>query len=383
MTVDLERPGRPDDVHALAAWLRERLAAGLDSAAGDLAAAGRHADTGWTDAAGTAFRARVERGIDGAEQLASCTGDAARALDAFAVALASMQAELREVGLQAAAAGLVVDGGRVLDPGPAPPSPAPLGPAATAADVDAHALATRARAHWDGLTVAYRRAHESASALDRHWAELDRTALRNALDDVRTKWFLSAGDMVGAGAGGVVALQAHTLGTEARRLREVADAALQRATTAPAATLYRDLDEARRLGREADALGRRAHAIGRAGDVWGLRAGGALALAGVAYDIATGKPADQAVVSGAAGFAASVGAGVVIGTLVPIPVLGTVLGALGGAAVGLFASGAVDALYEDGIGDVAGAWNAGAEAVVDTGAAVGDLAEGAWDALVR
>lgn len=85
--------------------------------------------------------------------------------------------------------------------------------------------------------------------------------------------------MVGGGAGTLVACQVHSLGREANRLRGAADVALQRATTGPASTLYRDLDEARRLGALADDAGRRAKAIGRAGDVWGLCAGGVLAVA--------------------------------------------------------------------------------------------------------
>lgn len=381
MAVDLRLPGRAEDVHDLAAWLRGSLVTGVAGAATYLIAARQHAETGWSDAAGGAFRSRVGRGVEGAEQLGSATGEAARTLDTFAVALARTQAELREIGLQAQADGLVVENGVVLDPGQPPASPAPLAPAAAPEEVEAHAFATRARDRWDGLAAAYRRADEAAAAVERHWLQVGRTTLRNALTDLRTKWFLSAGDMVGGGAGTVVAYQAHALGREANRLRAAADVAVARATTGPASTLYRDLDEARRLGALADDAGRRAHAIGRAGDVWGLRAGGVLAAAGVVYDIATGKPADQAIVSGAVGFGASVAAGAAIGTLIPVPVLGTALGAVGGAAVGLFASGAVDAIYEHGIGDVSGAWNAGVDALADTGSAIGDLTEGAWDAI--
>lgn len=118
----------------------------------------------------------------------------------------------------------------------------------------------------------------------------------------------------------------------------------------------------------------------------GVAGWGALAVAGVVYDIvATDKPADQAIVSGAVGFAASVGAGMAtgaaIGTFIPFPVVGTVAGAIIGAGVGLFASGAVDALYENGIGAVGEAWDAGLDAVGETGAAIGGLLEDAWDAI--
>lgn len=60
----------------------------------------------------------------------------------------------------------------------------------------------------------------------------------------------------------------------------------------------------------------------------------------------------QAVASGGAGFLASVGAGAatgaVIGSFVPIPGVGTAVGAVIGAGVGIFTSGAVDSLFENG-----------------------------------
>jgi hypothetical protein len=76
-----------------------------------------------------------------------------------------------------------------------------------------------------------------------------------------------------------------------------------------------------------------------------------------------------------------VAAGAAIGTLVPVPVLGTAIGALVGAGVGLFASGAVDSLYENGPTHIGDALADGAEAVGDAGAAIGDLATEAWHAI--
>jgi uncharacterized membrane protein len=106
-----------------------------------------------------------------------------------------------------------------------------------------------------------------------------------------------------------------------------------------------------------------------------------LAAGGIAYDIANGKDFDQAIVSGGVGFGASVLAGAAIGTAIPVPIVGTAVGALGGAVVGVFASGAVDSLYENGIGAVGDAISDGASAVTDTGKALGGLAEDAWNAI--
>ena len=101
----------------------------------------------------------------------------------------------------------------------------------------------------------------------------------------------------------------------------------------------------------------------------------------MAYDIANGKPVGQAVVSSRVGFGVSVATGAVTGSAIPVPVVGTAFGAVIGAGVGVFASGAVDSLWQNGIGDVGGAIADGAEAVGDTGEAVGGLAKDAWNAV--
>ena len=74
--------------------------------------------------------------------------------------------------------------------------------------------------------------------------------------------------------------------------------------------------------------------------------------------------------AGAGGFAASVAAGALIGSFIPVPGVGTAVGALGGAVVGTFTSGAIDSLFENGP-DLGTALGRGGEAVVDTGKAIG------------
>jgi hypothetical protein len=160
---------------------------------------------------------------------------------------------------------------------------------------------------------------------------------------------------------------------------------LQMAKTAPAGTsasmIYKDFDASRAAAYSADdAAKAAAETESKAGRI-GLKVGGALAVAGVAYDIANGKPVGQAVVSGAVGFGASVAAGALVGSAIPVPVVGTAVGALVGAGVGLFASGAVDSLYQNGIGAVGGAIEDGTKAVADTGKAIGGAVADAWDAI--
>ncbi|WP_072804105.1 PPE domain-containing protein [Rhodococcoides yunnanense] len=148
-----------------------------------------------------------------------------------------------------------------------------------------------------------------------------------------------------------------------------------------AARIYRDFDWSRTLARNADDVSELAKNVdGKAGRITG-RLGGGLAIAGIAYDIYTGEPVDQAIVSGGLGFGAAVAAGALIGTAIPIPIVGTAVGALGGAVVGIFTSGAVDTLYSEGLGSVDDAIGDGAAAIADTGSAIGELVTGAWDAI--
>lgn len=252
MPLDTAVPGRPDAVHELATWVRSTLGARLLDTADNLSAAARTADAGWQGESGRAFHTRMSRNTKGTEELATTTGDSARAFDDFAVGLHRTQAEMQEIRLSAAAAGLAVEGDLIMEPGPEPalPGPAPIGPTATRESVDAHATATSAHGRWQEAQAAWRRADEAVTALRQHQNTVVVAMLRNVYNDVTTKWFLSAGDMVGAGAAGLVTHKAGALTKEATRLKDLADATRARAFTAPAATpaatIYRDFDDARR-----------------------------------------------------------------------------------------------------------------------------------------
>lgn len=132
---------------------------------------------------------------------------------------------------------------------------------------------------------------------------------------------------------------------------------------------YRDLDHHSRALQQADDALRQAGTVKRAATVTPIKISGALAVAGIGYDIATGKDPVQAVAAGAGGFAASVATGAAIGTLVGGPA-GTVLGAVGGAVVGTFTSGMIDGLFEDGP-DVGAAFHRGLDTVGDSAKALG------------
>ena len=70
-----------------------------------------------------------------------------------------------------------------------------------------------------------------------------------------------------------------------------------------------------------------------------------------------------------------------IGSVIPVPVMGTAVGALGGAVVGIFASGAVDSLYKNGIGHVGDAVKDGVSAVGDVAGAGKNVISDAWHSL--
>lgn len=101
---------------------------------------------------------------------------------------------------------------------------------------------------------------------------------------------------------------------------------------------------------------------------------------GIYSDIQAGESTEQAVTSNVGGVLAGAAAGAVIGTAIPIPVVGTVAGAVVGAGVGLFTSGAIDSLFENGP-DVGQAFDDGLEALADTGGAIVDAGGSAIDTV--
>ena len=185
---------------------------------------------------------------------------------------------------------------------------------------------------------------------------------------------LTAGDATGGMYGAKLELDAHygklTGQYEQGLARQNLGRLGQQSRVVNPSQFYDDLDHYSTLGRHGDALVADAARVERAGKFVPPKIGGALAVAGIGYDIATGKDPVQAVAAGGGGFLASVAAGAAIGTLIPIPGVGTAVGALGGAVVGTFASGAIDSLFENGL-DVGEAGKRGLEAVTDTGKAIG------------
>jgi len=354
MTIDTKIDGNPDAVAGVAEWLRTTLANKIKHTVDDINSAKTLAGSDWHGVASDAFVSRMTSGVAKADGLHSAVVSSADAIDHFADELRRAQSEMKTIRDNAQGEGLSVDGFVINDPD-------------TTDKIPAYATALSAT--------------DAARTVEKFAAD----TLKNVWADLSGKWFFVVGDLINGAAGTLVAAHSSTLLKQSKFLAEESEKFLNLAKAAPegsaAALVYRDFDASRALANSADdAAKAAASAESTAGRV-GLKLGGAMAIGGVVYDIANGKDVDQAIVSGGVGFGASVLAGAAIGTAIPVPVVGTAVGAVGGAVVGIFASGAVDSLYQNGIGAVGDAISDGASAVANTGKAIGGLAEDAWNAI--
>lgn len=361
MSIDTRIDGDPASIRAAAGWLRDTLASQLAISVTDLDKVRGLAEAGWDGEAGEAFATKTR---DTANKTNGFVGEVQRyanELDLLAGQVQQAQADMSTIRTDAGNAGLTVREQIIEAPGDDDPDKiAAYNTAAQAADQ------VREREGFWALT----------------W--------KNMQNDVKDKWFLVVGDMINGAAGALVVKHSSVLLQSAATTSSDALKAMIEAKNAPAGTprevIYRDMDWSRQqMLKAGDLLENADNAKTKAAKV-GFRVGSALAVAGIAYDIYNGKPAEQAIVSGMAGFGASVAAGAAVGaavgTIVPGPgnLVGAAAGTVVGAAAGIFTSGAVDSLYQDGL-SVGGAISSGVEALESTGDAIGGGISKAWNAL--
>ncbi|MCK0093102.1 hypothetical protein MWU77_20195 [Rhodococcus sp. F64268] len=392
MPLDTRIAGDPEAIRTAGRWLEDSLGRGVDEAIDRMYAARGVSSSGWEGTAGEEFRRFITSDARSAEQFLEAIVGHARRIDDLAAQSQSVQTDLAFVRQAAREAGLNVDEWLIHEPGPSPPEPGALSPGASETTVLEHYNDISARERHRSLIEAYEAARTAVGAAKAAW-RLAVESTRNVWLEVTGKWFFFLGNSVNGVSGALAVMQADTLRKQASFLAGEAQRYLDLARSGPpgtpASVIYRDLDLGKAFAHSADdalAAATRADGLAR---LSGVKLGGALAVAGVAYDIiATDKPVDQAIVSGAAGFGTSLAAGAATGAIVGsvVPVFGTAIGAVAGAGVGLasglFVSGAVDAAYTNGLGDVSDAISAGFDAVSDTGAAVSDVVEGVWDELL-
>lgn len=376
MSIDTELTGSPDSIDAAARWLDGSLAAAVGEGGERVVAARRAASADWQGASATGFVSRMGVAVEKIDLVHDGASSAARELTAYAATLRRLQARMAEIRASARAAGLTVTAYVVEPPGAAPchPGPEPVGRVSPTL-VDARAAALGAFAAHQARVEAYQRAATAAAAVREEW----RGGVLALEDEYRgltgPGMALTALDVAGGFRTAVVQANASALRTAGERLGQQADDYLELITRDPRGFGNHDLDhwDAQKL-RGADMVAKAEDIETRAKGV-SLKVGGALAAVGVGLDLAAGESPTQAVVSNGGGFAASVlagaGTGALVGSFIPAPGVGTAVGAVVGAGVGVFTSGAIDSLFEDGP-DVKDAWDAGVESLSDTGGAIVD-----------
>lgn len=405
MNLDTTVDGSPGSIRAVATWLRADFGAAADELASTVHTQRSRAASDWQGLAGQAFQARANTLAEAADEAQAAAGRAAATVDDVAAALTKAHNEMDTVLANARAGGLDVVGSVVRHPGVAPPEAGPGLVDATPAETRSWQARNDAVIDYNAKVAAWNTANAQAS---RVFAEWDL-----ALTDGATAWQRWDKELTGVTADlltagvqielirrvvPVLVAQSEYFKTRAGELRTSAEA-----LKGPGGTVH-DVNRQRfyDLLDEADDLERvRAPAayddavkfklpkgVSRALGVLGVVATGFA----IHEDMEEGESAAQATVSNVAGMGASIAAGALvggaIGTAIPVPILGTVtgvvVGAVVGTVVGAFTSGAIDSVWENGmddLGDAGGAVMDGIGEVADTGAAIGDLAGDAWDAI--
>lgn len=388
MPVDTKIEGNPESVTRAASWVRDSLASRVTDTASQIYNARNQADAGWTGPAAGAFRDRMTQGARITDDFAGTARTMAQKLDDLAADLRRARSDMERIRSEASAAGLTVNGDVIAEPGPAPAAPGtpPTGDAATPDAVQAHNDAVQAQQEHAAKVRAYNKAQGEVEGVQRAWKSTVERITEEANSAGPKAWLTVAdvaGNTIAAAAG---AKYSSFLLDGARHYADDAARAMSHVRAYGDVVLdpknfYTQLDRAQAGTRASAALADDAARASSKAKLTGLRLGGALAVGGVVYDVANGKPVGQAVVSNGAGFAASVGAGAVVGTAIGGPV-GTAVGAVVGAGVGVFTSGMVDSLYENGIGAVGQAIEDGVDAVADTGEVIVDGVSDAAGAVV-
>jgi len=392
MAIDTKIEGRPESIESASSWVRDSLVTAITDSVSAIHDARNSADAGWRGGASEAFRDKLTGAGDKGDEFADTATTIAEKFDDVAADLRRAQQEMERIRGEAASAGLEVDGHTITDPGPAPPpaGPEPSGDAATPSAMDAHTSAVEAQEAHASKVEAYNQAKADADDARKQWTTSVEQLNQESNSAAGQAWF-SVGDIANAtAAAAVTEPHGSILMKQSKALMDDAGQAMRHVGTmhnsytgivTDRAGMYHNLDRAQASTRAAATAADDAAKTLKGGQSFALKAGGALAVAGVAYEISQSKDPVQASVSGAAGFAASVGVGAAVGSMVPVPVVGTVAGAIVGAGVGVFTSGMMDSLFENGIDDVGGAIEDGAEAVGDAGEAIAGGVKDAWDTV--
>lgn len=377
MSIDTEITGSPASIRASAEWVGGTLRPAVGDGVDAFADARTEAGGDWRGETGAAFEGAMGRAVRTSEDLRHASGEVRTTFLDYAGALEGCQQRMEAIRADARAAGLSVAGFVVESPGSGPARPGDPPTDASQGQAESHDADVAAyNAHQDRI----RAYNELVTRADEVWSDIERawervSSANRAMDG--PGWAFQLSDIAGGLGGALMDVHVSALRGNAQYFAELSTEYLDRLRTSSAAPnaaqFYDDLEHWRSTAAgSADDLARasRLANIGRSAPV---ALGGALAVGGIFYDIhgPNQESAGQAVTSNLGGFAASVGTGALVGTAIGGPV-GTVVGTVVGAGVGVFTSGMIDELWENGR-DGGDAVLAGADAVVDAGEAVADV----------
>ena len=400
--LDTKLDGSPGSIRAVGDWLRRDFGEGAEDIADTAHRQKTRTESHWTGEAGTAFAGRVKELAKAGDGAKSTASKVATDVDQIASDLERAQNDLAAVRSTASGEGLTVAGTIVKNPGAGPDSPGDLPAGADEAQTAAWNKANdRVKAH-NLLVEAFNRAVKRAEEIFKGWYD--------ALEKAPGIWEKHHKNLVGltapllasnfeislvARAYPALAGQIDFLNEQVARNLEHADAMSRDGVVNDRSRYYQILDEIDDL--KTNQIPEATKAVKNIevpkGVTRGLWALDVLATGyAIKVDMDNGESTAQAVTSNGVSMVASIAAGAyiggAIGTAIPVPVLGTAVGVVAGAAVGTvvgaFTSGVIDSVWEEGmtsLGDAGKAVEKGWDEIKDTGAAIGDLAEGAWDAV--
>lgn len=401
MSRETKIDGVLNEIRFTATWLRDSMSIHASTLADTTYTQRSRVPSAWTSDASSSFVAELGHLGDAADGTASGAADMADEVDALAAALETAQSEMERARATARSGGLDVDGTIIRDAGNPPPDVPGLAADASPLEKAQYDQGVAAIEEYDAKVAAWNAAIAIADDADADW--------HKAVERLATTWSSKGSDILAllndlftGFAGAAVQFRvskwfAESAGTyhqQAGVYRLRAASYLTDGYIAPGerSAYYDSLDRAAKQDLLADgskfAESKVALRVSR-----GLLALGVVATGvGIYTDIQDGESPAQAAVSNGGAFLAATGTGALIGagvgSFIPIPIVGTAVGAVAGtiigAGVGIVTSGMIDSMWENGvdnIGDVGEALSDGVDELVDTGEAIGDLASDAKDAV--
>jgi uncharacterized protein YukE len=376
MPLDLTVKGDPVGLRETGRWLRSTAeqVRGCDTAVRQSAASSQGE---WVGSAGDAFRGVMGKMGPRIDEVAADLTGTARALETYANALDSVNAQMGQARQVADNAGLVTTDTTIVEPGAAPAEPAPLpgGGEATEQQRQTHTAAVQAQQAHAAKVAAY---HQAAQVVDgaRKKETESQGALNNFLSGFVEKLPFTMTDFA-AGLAGAVAIRTsafrQTAAQAAARAARAANlmhspnlnfrnqtrAAIIHARNSVNAAEASRQATATRLARAVDHMprGLKGFVTANVSETMPVLrriplAGTLITGAGVGYDISQGRNPVQAAASGVGGLLAGAYTGAAVGAA-----FGGPIGAVAGGVVSVGVGFVIDEWGDDiarGAGDAAG-----------------------------